>query len=69
MDEMEILQRAQHLQSNAIIIVHNHPQGDVQPSLEDVSVSHKLRQFLKQHAIDLRQSYVYCHGQLRAILK
>lgn len=68
-DEMEILQRAQHLQSNAIIIVHNHPQGDVQPSLEDISVSYKLRQFLKQHAIDLLQSYVYCHGQLRAILK
>ena len=43
----EVVQRALDHESSAIIIVHNHPSGDPNPSNEDIFITNNIRQFLK----------------------
>jgi DNA repair protein RadC len=38
----EIMRRALELGASAIILVHNHPSGDPQPSAEDIQLTHQV---------------------------
>ncbi|HUB64844.1 MAG TPA: DNA repair protein RadC [Methylocella sp.] len=38
----EIMRRALELGASAIILVHNHPSGDPQPSTEDIHLTHQI---------------------------
>jgi DNA repair protein RadC len=38
----EIMRRALELSASAIILVHNHPSGDPQPSAEDIHLTHQI---------------------------
>jgi len=38
----EIMRRALELSATAIILVHNHPSGDPQPSTEDIHLTHQI---------------------------
>ena len=43
----ELLKRALDLNAAAVILSHNHPSGNEQPSKEDVELTQKLRELLK----------------------
>lgn len=43
----EIVKRALQLEASAIIMVHNHPSGDVKPSRTDISVTKQIMAALK----------------------
>jgi DNA repair protein RadC len=38
----EVVKRALELSASAIILVHNHPSGDPQPSMADIDMTRKL---------------------------
>jgi DNA repair protein RadC len=38
----EIMRRALELSASAIILVHNHPSGDPQPSTDDINLTHQI---------------------------
>ncbi len=38
----EIMRRALELSASALILVHNHPSGDPQPSTEDIHLTHQI---------------------------
>jgi DNA repair protein RadC len=38
----EIMRRALELSACAIILVHNHPSGDPQPSTDDIHLTHQI---------------------------
>ena len=38
----EIMRRALELSASAIILVHNHPSGDPQPSTDDIHLTHQI---------------------------
>ncbi|PIR39044.1 MAG: hypothetical protein COV35_05035 [Alphaproteobacteria bacterium CG11_big_fil_rev_8_21_14_0_20_39_49] len=38
----EIVKRALHLEASAIILVHNHPSGDVKPSTADINLTKQI---------------------------
>ncbi|MGH6868056.1 MAG: JAB domain-containing protein, partial [Methylocella sp.] len=38
----EIMRRALELSASAIILVHNHPSGDPQPSTDDIYLTHQI---------------------------
>jgi DNA repair protein RadC len=38
----EIMRRALELSASAIILVHNHPSGDPQPSTGDIHLTHQI---------------------------
>ena len=47
----EIVRRALHQNSSALIIVHNHPSGDPTPSLDDIEMTRQIMRAL--HAINI----------------
>ena len=49
----EIIQRALDYGASALIIVHNHPSGNINPSPEDISVTKMLNELTKQLGIQL----------------
>ena len=38
----EVVKRALHLEASAIILVHNHPSGDVKPSSADINLTKQI---------------------------
>jgi DNA repair protein RadC len=54
----EIVRRALDLGSAAIILVHNHPSGDPQPSRADISLTREIAQALKPLGIALHDHLV-----------
>ncbi len=38
----EIIRRALELSASALILVHNHPSGDPQPSADDIQITHQI---------------------------
>lgn len=44
----EIIRRALELSASAIILVHNHPSGDPQPSTEDIYLTHQIIDIAKK---------------------
>jgi len=40
----EVFKKAIVMSCNSIIIAHNHPTGDLEPSIEDIQITNKLRQ-------------------------
>jgi len=48
----EVLKRALHHNAAAIILSHNHPSGEPEPSQSDIQITQKLQQALKM--VDIR---------------
>lgn len=66
----EIVRRALELGSAALIIVHNHPSGDPEPSRQDVALTRDLISALKPLGISLHDHVVVGirgHASLRAL--
>lgn len=47
----EIFKQAYLLSADSIICVHNHPSGDVTPSVEDVNLTRKIKEISQIHGI------------------
>lgn len=54
----EIVKRALHLEASAIILVHNHPSGDVQPSKADISLTKQIIQALETVSITVHDHLI-----------
>ena len=54
----EIVKRALELHSSAVILVHNHPSGDPQPSQADVAVTNQIRDALSSVSIDVHDHLI-----------
>jgi DNA repair protein RadC len=66
----EIIKKAIHLGSAAIILVHNHPSGDPQPSRADIDLTRKTIEAAKQFDIAVHDHVVIGtkgHASLRAM--
>jgi len=42
-DPKKVFSKALEEKSSAIIVAHNHPSGNITPSMEDKKITHKLR--------------------------
>ncbi|MDG1857782.1 MAG: DNA repair protein RadC [Emcibacteraceae bacterium] len=54
----EIIKRALELSSTAIILVHNHPNGDPTPSREDIEMTKKIQEAGKQLGVMLHDHLI-----------
>ena len=49
--------------SAAVMLVHNHPRGQVQPSAEDISVTAKMSQLMKLMEVSLLDHIILGPGE------
>ncbi len=54
----EVVKRALELSASAIIMVHNHPSGDVKPSRADIEVTKQVRDALKAVGLALHDHLI-----------
>jgi DNA repair protein RadC len=54
----EVVKRALELHACAVIMVHNHPSGDPQPSPNDIATTHKVREALRHVDIVLHDHLI-----------
>jgi DNA repair protein RadC len=59
----EVMKRALILNASALIVVHNHPSGDPQPSTEDVAMTRELKQAAQALGCELLDHVVVGHGK------
>ena len=58
----EVIKRALDLGSSAIIMVHNHPSGDVTPSQADIEITRQVRDAAKALGINLHDHIIVGGG-------
>jgi len=66
----EVLKRALHLHATALIIVHNHPSGDPQPSAQDIRLTRDLVEAGRHLKITIHDHIIIGargHASLRAL--
>ena len=59
----EVVKRALELSASAIILVHNHPSGDVTPSRADIEMTKQVREAAKTVGISLHDHLVIGKGK------
>ncbi len=59
----EVVKRALELAASAIIMVHNHPSGDVTPSRADIEMTRTVREAAKAVGISLHDHLVIGRGR------
>jgi DNA repair protein RadC len=59
----EIMKRALILNASALIVVHNHPSGDPQPSADDIAMTRELKQAAQALGVELHDHLVVGHGK------
>ena len=62
----EVVKRALELQASALIMVHNHPSGDVTPSRADIDMTRQVREALKVVGINLHDHLIIGRGGHRS---
>ncbi|MGR4000574.1 MAG: DNA repair protein RadC [Alphaproteobacteria bacterium] len=65
----EILERALHYAASSIILVHNHPSGDLTPSEEDLDMTRSIQEALRHVEISLHDHLIVGRGGEVAGLK
>src|SRR6185437_5800810 len=59
----EVAKRALELAASAMIMVHNHPSGDVTPSRADIEMTRAVREAVKAVGISLHDHLVVGRGR------
>jgi cation transport regulator ChaC len=59
----EVVLRALHHQSAAVVLAHNHPSGSVQPSRADEALTHNLKASLALVDVRVLDHIIVGHGQ------
>lgn len=62
----EVVKRALELQASALIMVHNHPSGDVTPSRADIDMTRQVRDALKVVSVTLHDHLIIGRGGHRS---
>ena len=57
-DEQYLLRAAILANAQAVIIAHNHPSGNLKPSVDDIKISNKIKQAAKLINIEVHDSIV-----------
>ncbi len=66
----EVVKRALELESSALILVHNHPSGDTNPSRQDIAITQEIAEACKRFSIALHDHVIIGrdnHTSLRAL--
>ena len=63
----EIASRALELGAVSIILVHNHPSGDAQPSANDIKVTKEISEVLKPLKIIVHDHIIVARGQVTSL--
>ena len=63
----EVIRRAIELGSAAIILVHNHPSGDPQPSANDIALTREIAEAGKIMGIDVHDHVIVAAGECRSM--
>lgn len=58
----EVIKRALILNASALIVVHNHPSGDSEPSRDDIEMTRELKAAAEALGIELHDHVVVGHG-------
>ena len=64
----EILKRALNVNAKAVIMVHNHPSGEAKPSVEDLSQTDDVRDFLEHGGISLYDHLIIGNQNVYSIM-
>jgi DNA repair protein RadC len=59
----EVMKRALILNASALIVVHNHPSGDTQPSHDDIEMTRQLKSAANALGFELHDHVVIGHGK------
>lgn len=59
----EILKRALDLNASSVVMMHNHPSGDANPSRDDIEATRAVRQLLETVGIQLIDHLIIGQGQ------
>ena len=59
----EILKRALDLNASSVVMMHNHPSGDANPSKDDIEATKEVRRLLGTIGIQLIDHLIIGHGQ------
>lgn len=57
----ELLKRALELSSTNLVLIHNHPSGNVDPSLEDIQITYKLAKAAKPLKVQVYDHIITAH--------
>lgn len=63
----EFIKDALNLNATAIILAHNHPSGDAQPSQEDIKATLKMKDALNVFEIKLIDHFIVGHNQINSL--
>lgn len=67
-DQRLVVKRALELLATQIVLVHNHPSGDVLPSREDISMTHRMIRALSLFDINLLDHIIISHSDEYSML-
>ena len=59
----EILKRALDLNASAVVMMHNHPSGDINPSKEDIEATNEVRRLLETIGVRFIDHLIIGQGQ------
>ena len=60
----EVVKRALELHATALILVHNHPSGDPQPSADDIAMTREVARAASALSIVLHDHLIVGNGRL-----
>lgn len=63
----EILKRALNVNAKSIIMIHNHPSGEAKPSIEDLSQTEDVRDFLEHGGLYLYDHLIVANQQVYSV--
>jgi len=64
----EVFKKAIIMSCNSIIIAHNHPSGNIEPSEEDIQITNKLKQAGEIIGIKLLDHIIITKGDYKSII-
>lgn len=67
-DMKSVFTRALHVGASCIILVHNHPSGNVEPSKDDILVTERMKEAGKLLGIELIDHLIIGTGGFKSIL-
>ena len=67
-DAREVLREAFKAQANAIIVAHNHPSGNLTPSMADIETTKELQSLFDRFGVEFIDHLIIGKSGFRSIL-
>lgn len=65
----EVFAPALEMRATAIVIAHNHPSGNLEPSDDDIATTQRLRRAGALLGIEVLDHIIFSHGSYRSMLE